>query len=196
MLANFSDFITESYKNFIGGRDEEHMHAHKHEVHGLIHAAYEKIGGIHGSGFRSPDDMVQNIHMWKIHKHNGKVVAAALYKNKNGRKRVAVATDGSEHGKKALGHIMHQDATGNRAWAEQSGPSLSFLKRHVPDLKKHALSFEHAQKLNHGEELRRPPHDDSEVLKHPELKDHFYQRKIGDHWHTKISIGNPGHNLK
>jgi hypothetical protein len=36
-----------------------------------------------------------------------------------------------------------------------------------------------------------------EVLRHPELKDHFYQRKIGNagdnDWYTKIAMGSPGH---
>jgi hypothetical protein len=45
-------------------------------------------------------------------------------------------------------------------------------------------------------EIRRPPHDDPEIKRHPEFAEHFYQRKIGNHWHTKLIVGKPGKRLK
>lgn len=196
-MKTFSNLIAESFHNFIGGQHEEKMHAHKHEVFNLLQHAYSKIGGIHGNGFKSPDDMVKNIHMWKVHKHEGKIVAAAMYKSKNGRKRVAVATDGSEHGKKALGHIMRDDTTHGRSWGEQSGASLSFNKKHLKSgsIVDHAIPYDKVKHL-HDEEIRKAPHDDPECIRHPELKHHFYQRKIGNEWHTKVAIGTPHKHIK
>lgn len=193
MVQPFKHFLEERFINLIG--DDPRKHEHKDELHGLLTRAYEKIGGIHGSGFSSPDDMVKNIPMWKIHKDSstGKITSAVLYKDKEGRKSVAVATDGSETSKKRLSDMMTQDMTRNRAYSEKSGPSLSFLKRNLPPghITKFAIPRDKVAKIS-GEEIRQPPSDDPEVLKHPELKDHFYQRKIGNEWHTKVMLGTPG----
>jgi hypothetical protein len=54
------------------------------------------------------------------------------------------------------------------------------------------MKHEDVKKHLDGEGIRKPPHDDPEVVRHPDLKDHFYQRKIGDHWHTKVMIGTAG----
>lgn len=189
-------YLTEGYHTYIGSRHEKEMHAHKHEVHALLKKSYEKIGGISGSGFKDADDMVKHIPMWKVHKKEGKITAVTMYKDKHGRKGVAAGTDGSEHGKKALGHMMHNDASRKQAWGETSGPALAFRKRQDPDLHKKAIPHDTVKKMFHGEEIRKPPHDDPEVLKHPELKHHFYQRNIGGHWHTKAAFGDPGHKIK
>lgn len=44
----------------------------------------------------SPDDMVKNIPFWKLYTKNDKVIMALLYKDKNGRKIVALGIDGSD----------------------------------------------------------------------------------------------------
>lgn len=198
MVKEFSAFLTETHLNLFGDRHKDEMHAHKHELFGMLKKSYESIGGIHGNGFNSPDDMVNKIHMWKLHKKNGKITAATLYKNKNGRKGVAVATDGTEEGKTHLSNMMHQEA--HRAWGEKSGRSLSFFKRTSPShsIIHHAIPYDTAKTL-HDDEIRRPPHDDPEIIRHPELKHHFYQRRIGDgpnaEWHTKIAVGTPHHHI-
>ncbi len=196
MIRSFSSVISESYHNMIG--DDEKKHKYKHEVFHLLQKSYEKIGGIHGNGFKDPDDMVKNIHMWKIHKHQGKVVAATMYKNKNGRKSVAVATDGSEHGKAALGKMKRDDVKHGRTWGEMSGAALSFTKKQVGgDIRPHAIHYHDAAKLHgHEDPIRRPPETDPDVVRHPELKDHFYQRRIGNEWHTKIAVGKPHNEIK
>lgn len=188
-MKSFITLIAESLHTLVG--DDKQKDKHKHELHAMLNKAYEKIGGIKGNGFQSPDHMVKHVHEWKIHRHKGKIVAAVLYKHKNGRKGVAVATDGSEHGKTALGKIMHDDIVHKRAWSEKSGSALSFTKKLVGgDIKKHAIPY-HVAKTLHDDEIRPAPHNDPEITRHPELKDHFYQRKIGDHWHTKIALGTP-----
>ena len=191
-MKSFKEYLEERFINLIGDHPDKDKHAE--HVFSMLQNSYKDQGGIHGSGFKSPEDMKKNIPMWKLAKKNGRVVAAALYKDKGGRKRVAVATDGSEEGKAHLSRIMTDDMTRNRSYSEQSGKSLSFLKKNLPEghLKKLALKHEHVRNLFPGEEIRKPPKDDPEIQRHPELADHFYQRKIGDEWHTKIALGTAG----
>lgn len=190
-MKRFNEYLSERYVNLLPHHEAE-KHKHAKEVFDMVQKAYHKIGGIHGSGFKDHHDMVKNIHMWKLHKKDGKIHSVALYKDRGGRKRVAVATDGSDEGKKGLGHIMKDDITRHRAYNEVSGPSLHFLKKHVHNVKDFALHHKDVKHHLGGDEIRKAPHDDPEVQKHPELKHHFYQRKIGDHWHTKIMLGSPG----
>jgi hypothetical protein len=193
-MKKYTLIIAESFHSFIKGDDRKEKH--KHEVHALVQKAYEKIGGIRGSGFESPDHMVKHLPMWKIHKHKGKIVAASFYKDKHGRKGVAVASDGSTEGKNALGKMMHGDIHHKRSWSEKSGAALSFTKKQFGgNIKEHAIPFDKVKHL-HDEELRRPSHDDPEIVRHPELKDHFYQRKIQGHWHTKVALGTPHNEIK
>lgn len=193
----FNEFKQQLMERFVNamGADDKHKNEHKEEVFNMLQKSYATIGGIHGSGFKDPDDMVANIHHWKLAKHDGKIVAAAMYKNHpvTGRKRVAVATDGSEHGKAKLAEIMRDDLKQHRSHGETSGSSLKFLRRTYPDFKQHAHTFEHVkEKVFPGEEIRKPPDDDPELKTHPDLKDHLYQRKIGDTWHTKVMVGTIG----
>lgn len=189
-MDNFKEYLTERFINLMPEHEKE-KHQHADHVWNMLQAAYKPIGGIHGSGFKSKEDMIKNIPLWKLHKENGKVRSVQLYKDKGGRKRVAVATDGTDAGKKGLAQMMKDDFKQKRSYGEVSGPSLSFLKKHLPNVKEFALHRTHAAKLV-GDELRVPPHDDPEIVKHPELKDHFYQREIGGEWHTKIMLGSPG----
>jgi hypothetical protein len=197
-MLTFTRFLLqEHFHNLIG--DHPDKEKHKQEVFDMVQKAYEPIGGIHGSGFNDPDDMAKKIPFWKIKKKDGKIKAVALYKDKGGRKRVAVATDGSREGKGHLANIMHDDVKRHRAYAEQSGSSLSFLKKQLPEghLKKIALHHDEVKRLMPDDEIdTHVQHDDPEVQAHPELKDHFYRRKIGDEWHTKISLGTPGNKIE
>jgi hypothetical protein len=87
---------------------------------------------------------------------------------------------------------MVDDLRQGRSYGETSGKSLSFMKKNAGEhLKKHVKTFDEASKIS-GDELRKPPSDDPDVQRHPEYKDHFYQRKIGDEWHTKLMVGTHG----
>ena len=192
-MLSFKTYLEERWVNLIGNHPDKEQHAQ--HVYDLVQKAYKDQGGIHGSGFSSPEDMKKNIPMWKLAKNSeGKITAAALYKDNGGRKRVAIATDGSDHGKAAAARIMTDDINRSRSYSEQSGKSLSFLKKNLPagHLQTLALTHDQVVKMHPDEEITRPPADDPEVLRHPELKDHFYQRKIGGHKHTKLMIGTPG----
>lgn len=196
-MLSFKNYLEERWVNLIGDHPDKHKYAA--ELHKFVQHAYADQGGIHGSGFKSPEDMIHNLPMWKIHRDaEGNVRAAAFYKDSKegggGRKRVAIASDGTERGKAAAARIMTDDVNRGRSYGEQSGKSLSFLKKNLPPghLQKVALKHEQVKKLFPNDEITRPPDDDPEVLRHPELKDHFYQREIGGKLHTKIAIGTPG----
>lgn len=190
-FADFSELLDEGF-SILHSHQEDEKREHAHHIYSMVQHAYKPIGGIHGNGFKDHHDMVKNIHTWKIHKdHQGKVRAVGLYKHKNGQmKRVAVATDGTSEGKKGLSHIVKHDLQNKRAYVETSGPSLNFHKKvHGGKLKNYALSHKEVRSRMPEDEIRKAPHNDPEVQRHPELKKHFYQRKIGGEWHTKIALG-------
>jgi hypothetical protein len=193
-MLTFRQFLVqERFINLIHNDPKKHEYAD--EVKSLLDKSYASVGGIHGSGFKDKNDMIKNIPMWKLKKHQGKIVAAAMYKDKGGRKAVAIATDGTDHGKRGASEIMTGDLHTGRSYGEKSSKSLSFLKKSVgaEELKKHVIPYHEVHKhLDKNEEIRKPAHDDEEVQRHPEYKEHFYQRKIGDTWHTKLMLGKPG----
>lgn len=73
------------------------------------------------------------------------------------------------------------------------------LKRQAGEhLKPHVISHDDAKGIleRGGDEVRRPPENDPELIRHPEYKEHFYQRRIGGEWHTKLMIGTPGKKIQ
>lgn len=196
-LVSFKEFsrLNESFHNFLP-QHEDKKKEHAQAVFDMIHKSYESQGGIHGSGFKSPEDMVKNIPMWKVHKKDGKIHAVALYKDTHGRKRVALGTDGSDTGKSAASNIVTSDLKQKRAHMEVSGKSLSFLKKHI-NLKDHLHTFDSAKKFHdsRGDKIEKPEADDPEIVRHPELKDHMYTRDIGGQIHTKVMLGHLHRNI-
>lgn len=189
-MSSFKSFVAETFINLMHG--DPRMRDHADEVHRLLNKAYEPVGGLSGNGFRSPTDMVDNIHMWKLHKKNGKVTAAVMYKDKGGRKSVAMGTDGTPTGLNALKTIQQSDLSRGNGYSEVSGPALSFIKRLMGgDIKQYAIHPNDFKQHGITEPIRPAPSDDPEVLRHPELKDHFYQRELGGGWKTKVMIGKP-----
>lgn len=182
-------------ERFINLFDPEKKKQYADEVWNLIQTSYQKIGGIKGSGFNSKEDMIKNIPFWKLAKKDGKIVAASLYKDKNGRKRVASATDGTDVGKDQLEILGREDLTRERAYAEISSSSLNFMRRRWKGkrpFEDYIIPPEKAEKIL-GDNLVYPVSDDDpEVQRHPDLKKYFYQRNIGGHYHTKLMVGTPG----
>lgn len=189
MELTFEKYLSERYVNVLSVDDKE---KNKETVFKLLTDSYASIGGLKGNGFRSPDDMVKNIPMWKMVRRNGKIVAVAMYKDKNGRKRVAVGSDGTQEGKAAVASIFKEDFA--RAYFEISERSLGF---HVKILgydfiKSNAVRPENVKGIT-GDDVEYPVGDDDpEVKKHPQLKEFFYRRSVGGHMHTKILLGTTG----
>lgn len=191
-FKKYVEQVNEAYVNLLPPHeDEKRQHADK--VWSMLQSAYSKIGGIAGSGFQDKEDMIKSIPFWKIGKTNGNVNSVVLYKDKGGRKRIALATDGTDEGKKRLAGMIKDDY--DRSYGEISGPSLKFLKKHTPEgfVKSKAMKFHDVQKIAraNGDEILPVPAHDPELMAHPELKDHLYQRKIGGDYHTKVMLGTP-----
>lgn len=188
--------LLEVYSNLMKGDTNKKL-KDSYEVFDMLQKSYSDQGGVHGSGFESAEDMVHKIPMWKLHKKDGKIKAVSLYKNVDekgfGRKMVAMGTDGSPKGKA----MLSDDLRLNRAHTELSGKALSHIKKHT-NLTKHLKTFDEAKAYHsaRGDEISRPEADDPEVARHPELKDHFYSRKIGDKIHTKLLLGTMGKTIK
>jgi hypothetical protein len=190
-LITFKHFLSEGYKNLFASQEKE---KYAKEAFEQLTAAYSKVGGLIGKGFKNQQDFIDNIPFWKLKlSASGKIIAAAYYRDKGGRKRVAVSTDGSVAGRTALADILVSDLTQGRSFAEQSGPSLGFLVKMVgyDVIKKYAIPFEKFVELSGSKSIIRASETDPEIMKHHELKTFFFQRKIGDSWHTKIAIGTP-----
>jgi hypothetical protein len=185
MFKSFKDFINEAFVNAFSDSDKS---KYVDIVWNMLHAAYESQGGMFGTGFTSKEDMIKNIPFWKIGKTDGVINSVMMYKDKDGRKRVSIATNGTPAGKERLLEMMLDDLKLNRAFGEVSGRSLSFLCKNI-NVVPYAVKPEEVQKKL-KEEIRPVPSNDPEIRLHPELKDFFYQRHIGTAWHTKVMLGN------
>lgn len=119
---------------FINDKDVEKRKAMADEVFALLTKSYAKAGGLKGSGTQSPEELITQIPFWKVLRHGTDIKAIVLYKDKNGRKRVAVGTDGSAEAKKFVAEQMILDALEGRAYAEISGHSLAFHKKSMERL--------------------------------------------------------------
>lgn len=188
-MLKFEQFLTEKVLNFFPGDPGREKYAA--ECFALLRKAYAKIGGIHGSGFRSPEDMIQNLPMWKLIRRGESIVAGSFYKDRGGRKRVAVFTDGTPEGKAGLAMFVREDF--DRAFNETSGPMLRFMIKEVglDFMKKYLISKENVAKIL-PEEIFDVPEDDPELKLHPYFRDDMYQRDIGGELHTKVMFGTPG----
>ena len=133
-------------KKILNLKDEKEKEKYTKIVYDLLQKAYAKIGGIKGSGFESPEDMIKKIKLWKIYRKDGKIIAGLMYKDKGFRKRVAIFTDGTKEGKQALKIMLRDDF--ERSVVEVSGPSLKFIKRNFPDLfEKYKIPCKEAEKI-------------------------------------------------
>jgi hypothetical protein len=177
-------------ERFINVFDNKEKEKYADTVWDMLQSSYKSIGGLKGSGFESKKDMINSIPFWKIAKKNSKIVAVSLYKDKSGRKRVASGTDGSKEGKEQFERMTREDMEQERAYVEVSSKSLTFIvKRLGSKLEKYIIKPEEAEKILKVKLVYPVPDTDPEVESHPNLKDFFYQRKLGEKLVTKIMIG-------
>lgn len=199
-MLSFKQHINENYKNFIGPNSREKRVKWADQVWNILQRSYAPIGGIKGSGFRSKQDMIDNIPFWKIYTKDNKVVAAVFYKDKNGRKLVAIATDGSDLGKKIVADIFK--ASLGVSYGEKSGPALATIMKNIPwdTLKSVLFTPDQLEKIS-GEKVIRlekfgvdnlDPVDRFTYDKFPQLKPYFYVRELGGEMHLKTAMGTPG----
>lgn len=195
-MKTFSTFINEGFDNlFLKDIDAREKVAD--EVWDILQKSYAPIGGLKGHGFGSKEEMIKTIPFWKISKKNGKIVAIAFYKDKNGRKMVAAGTNRSNEGKKSLADMLIGDLKQNRAYAEISKAMIGFMVKNIgfDNLKKYLKTPTEAAKI-----LKKPIEqvdgNDSELKKYPVLKDYLYSRVVGDGVKlTKIMVGTSGNKI-
>jgi hypothetical protein len=200
-LKPFREYIEERYVNAIGDRDVDKKEKYKQQVWDILQTSYAPIGGIKGDGFKSPDDMVQNIPFWKMVVKDGVVHVVVMYKDKGGRKSVAVGTNGSHYAKKELQNIFRKDI--ERAYGEKSKSALGAMLKTIPwEVLQHFMKTpKEVQKILKDDEIiplkkykgKLPPDAEQTLARYPHLKDYAYFRKIsGDELIFKVMIGTPG----
>lgn len=196
MLITFRDFLAERFLNIFQS-DTEQRDQYGDTVWAMLQKAYEPIGGIKGRGFGSKEDMVRSIPFWKIVRRGTDITAVVMYKDKSGRKLVAIATNGTPQGKKDLAEMMMADLTLNRAFMELSDTALKFLVRQLGYdlLLKYAKTPDQAAKLLPADDILPAEKSSSDYSIHGPLQPFFYSRKIGSHRHTKILIGTNGNKI-
>lgn len=94
----------------------------------MMQSTYEPIGGFKSA--RNKQDLLNKTNFAKLVRKDGKIVAAALYKDKYGRKAIAKGSDGSVDGRNAVKQIYRDDVKFDRAWGEFSGKPEELLLKY------------------------------------------------------------------
>lgn len=119
--------------------------------------------------------MIDNVRFWKLQKKGGKIVACVMYKDKGGRKMVALGSDRSAEGKKAVNQFIFDDIKHQRAYGEVSDAVQRFIKKYFV------------------------PAEQVETILHKPVKPtgkFTYTLEIGGHEHEKMMYGVPGKGFK
>ena len=196
-MLSFSQFLSEGYKNFIGPSSVEGRKKYADQVWDILQKSYAPIGGIKGNGFASKEDIVNNLPMWKIFVRGETVKAAVFYKDKNGRKAVAIATDGTEEGKNIVKDIYKSSL--KVSYGEKSGPALGLLMKQIAnkDIPRYFMKPDRVQELtgDHCIPVSKfgvdnlDPGDKRTWDKFPQLHPYFYVRELGGEMHLKATAG-------
>ena len=198
------DIITERFLNLF--QDDPKKQQYKQTVFDMLTRTYAAIGGIKGSGFGSPDEMVEKIPLWKLATKNGKLVAVVLYKDSNGRKSVASGTDGSEEGKTALSNMVGSEPA--RSYAEKSKAALNLAMKSLTaqQQQQYLIPIDRVKTILDepivpvdGLSSDQWPVDDPEEIsateltlaKYPQLVKYGYFRKLGSDYKFKVMLGTP-----
>jgi len=201
-MQNFKNYIKESFQNYIKGGLNDKLRTTElaSEIKDVLDYSYRDIGGLIGSGFRNEQDMIDNLPMWKVDRHpdTGKIAAVIVYKDKNGRKSVAVGFDGSERGKQKIKDIFKSELS--RSYGEKSKSALGLaLKLLGNDLRNYVVGPERAGQIIKKSVLpiKQVPQsewpEDARVSigKYAWLIDYGYLRSIGGKPTFKVMIGSP-----
>lgn len=97
------------------------------EVWNMLQVAYRDIGGFHSAA--SPEELINTPGLWKLVVRDGKVKAVNIYRDSQGRKSIASATDTTLGGYNDYKMIKKADIDLRRAWAEVSGKPAKLLDK-------------------------------------------------------------------
>jgi hypothetical protein len=173
------ELLTERFANLFFNDERKEIFAD--QVWEMLQRSYKKEGGLKGNGFGSKEEMIRKIPFWKLKLRNGVVKAATMYKDKNGRKLVALGYDGTPDGRLNLVKMIQEDV--KRSFVEVSGRGLLFLTSVIPDWQKYALPVEYVRKIL--------PKDNIIAV-----DNYRYQREIGGSQIEKIMLGTPHLQIK
>lgn len=198
--SEFIGYLNERYVNLIG--DDTKKNEYVDQVWDLLQKSYAKIGGIKGSGFKDKDDMIKNIPFWKLNVKNGKIKTLVMYKDKQGRKSVAVATDGTKEAIDMLSKDMKNEI--KRSFSEKSGPSLGLTMKTLPFdvIMAYAIKPDEVKKILNDDvtplskyEGKLDQGDKRTIEKFPKLYPYFYLRNIGGNTKLKVMLGSVGNEI-
>ena len=172
--------VFESYVNI---SDESSKRKYAQSVWDILQLSYESLGGIKGSGFESIENMISKIPFWKVIKSNNRVVACILYKDKNGRKLVALGSDGTKEGKRAIAKAIIDEVKTKRSWYEISKDLLKFVERNIKDFyENYAIAFDNLLGIVDGDSKK--------------IDQFTYSREIGGEPLKKVAGGVVNKGLK
>lgn len=199
-IKGFKEFLAEGFINVIATRDDEARVKYAAAVFDLLQKTYASIGGIKGSGFASKEDMIANIPFWKLYFQGDRLIVAVLYKDKSGRKGVALGTDGSAKAKSILAQILKE--TAKVSFGEYSKGVLVFIFKNinieflrpyivpavkVSELLDTKIIIPTQEYVNDNLE----PSDQALYNRYKDWREYFYVREIGGKLFLKMMIGTP-----
>ena len=168
------------------------------QVWDILNKSYAKQGGMIGNGFESKEAMIKKIPFWKLNAKNGKVTTVAMFKDKGGRKRVAMGTDGSPEAKEKVKEMMLNDLKLSRSWGEISGRAWGFMKKSVPEdlLKASLIPVKTVIKLSPGKDIIPAYGNDPDIKSTDPFRDFWFMRALKDGKpHSKLAVGTPGNKM-
>lgn len=112
----FREILAEHYVNCLTPEDKA---PYAERVFHLIQTAYANIGG--NCNITDIASLCEDTGMWKLVRRDGEIVFAAIYKDRQGRKFVAIGHDGSKPAKGELRKLITQEIKMHKSWAEVSG---------------------------------------------------------------------------
>lgn len=201
-MLTLKGYIAERFVNAIGTRDLETKKKYQKQVWDLLQYSYKAIGGIKGNGFESPDAIL-NLPMWKMVVNQGKVEAVVIYKDKGGRKSVAIGCTGSDYAKKHVANIMKAELS--RSYGEKSKAALGSMMKTVPwdALEPFVQTPDTVAKMNKRDvitpvaKVKDLPDDAKMTLnKYPHLRKYGYMRDISGTPTFKVMFGSPGKSIR
>lgn len=116
------EILNEHYVNCFTPEEKQE---YAERVFELIQIAYANIGG--NCNITDIEALCEDTGMWKLVRRNGEIIFAAIYKDRQGRKFVAIGHDGSREGKSELRSIIAQEVRMHRCWAEVSGSMAKIM---------------------------------------------------------------------
>jgi hypothetical protein len=106
-------------ERFVNLLDTGSKRKYADQVWSMLQTTYAKMGGYKGAA--SAEELVTQPGIWKLVRRGDRITALVLYRDQQGRKSVASATDRTPQGLQDLMMIKSEDLRQQRAWGEVSG---------------------------------------------------------------------------